>query len=164
MKIIFPFFCCLISFGCVYDPPITGKELIFNNQSKIEIFVTDKNISEGIGPMYDTMLVNNRVFISKKPYFMEKYTQWEDFLSEDFLKSMVKKNIDSISFNFIEILDETKADVQKGKTTFIKINVKEILENDINRVIYTSDSIRLYHKFDMKHISKQQASNRLREK
>ena len=154
MKIIPPFFLCLIPFGCVYDPPRVGKELIFNNQSKIEIFVTDKNISDGIGPLYDTMLVNNKLFISKEPYYIEKYGQWGYFLSEAFLKSIVNKNIDSISFNFIEILDDTKADVQKGKTSYIKISVREILQNDINRVIYTSDSICLYHEFAMNHIFK----------
>jgi len=149
--LLFPLFVLLA--GCpVYDPPMKGKEIMISNQTDDYVFVIDSLNSTGNLKLYDTFLVNDKIYISAEGNYIPKFTAWTYFLPDIRYEKMKKEHVDQLSFYFIRKENQNKPmqEIVSNKLyDSVYLNVSELKEDTINHIFYYGDSIVVTYKFAM---------------
>ena len=147
------FFLIILVSGCIYDPPLKGKEIFIENQTNDFVYVLDSLPGKGGVSVYDTFSVDNKVYISAKPNYISKYNKWAYFFSERKYKSMKSNRETKIHFYFIvqKDLDKTWEELKDKKLyKIINIDIDEINEKPVNHIFYYTDSINITHEYNFK--------------
>jgi hypothetical protein len=153
MKIACYIFSGLFIYGCVYDPPLKGKNIYFINQDSNYVFITDALNVSGYLERYDTVFINGTRHIMKKGNYLSKYSLWEDFLSQKEMDSYKTKSI-KLKYRFIkdENLNFPKSIILNQKLyDSIELDINEILQNKLNYIVYYKDSIVKLHEYSLSH-------------
>lgn len=142
----------LVFLGCVYDPPLKGREIYIHNQTDKYVFVTNSLPSSGFLLAYDTFRVNSRILIGKKGQYIAGYDDWVYFFSKtryDFLKT---KKVQKDTLYFIQETDIRKPWNQLRDEIGYKIfefDIEEVEKSKLNHIFYYGDSILLSHEYNM---------------
>lgn len=146
------FYCFFFLQACVYDAPLKGKTIYFINQDENYVFVCDTLDDLGYLKIYDTILVNDESQIRSRGNFLPKYSLWEDLLSNIEIDSLKKRRSDKIKYLFIrnDHISLPKSTILDQKLyDSIEVDLKEILDNQLNYFVYHKDSIVLLHTYDV---------------
>lgn len=151
LLLLFPLFALLA--GCpIYDPPLKGKEILISNQTDDYIFVTDSlNTTESLR-LYDTFLVNDKLYISAEGNYIPKFTAWTYLFPDIRYEKMKKEHRDHLNFYFIRKANQNKPmqEIASNKLyDSVYLNISELKKDTINHIFYYGDSIVVTYKFDM---------------
>lgn len=142
----------LLLTGCVYDPPVKGKEIIISNQTDNYIFVVDSLNQTGNLNLYDTFLVNKKPYISAMGNYIPKFSAWTYFFSDIRYEKIKREHSDKLSLYFIRKENQNKPmqEIVSNKLyDSVYLNVSELKKDTINHIFYYGDSIVVTYKFEM---------------
>ena len=149
MKIIILFALGTLLKTCFYDPQ-KGKDLIIHNQTNSFVVVLDSLNIEKIA-LYDTALVNGRMYISRKPNYLTEFNNFKKFISNSYILKLRKNKIDKLTFYFIDKINLGKSPNQiltNHLYRSIEINLDTLDKYKLNHLFLTDNSILLEHEHD----------------
>jgi hypothetical protein len=139
----------------VYDPPIKGKEIYIYNQSDHPILALWL-ISEATLMKFDTVLINNRKFIQRRPNYVPEYGTFDDFISCKILEK-ASNNKSVIKYFIIDEVNSMKSANQISDSSnykFLEINPDSVLMNGLNYIVFNDDTVILEHIHSLEFIHK----------
>ena len=151
MKIFLSFCILLLLWGCNYDPPPKGNDIVIHNQTGNYVYISDTLPGTGTIVLFDTLRVNDKWMVAARGNYISKYSQWEYFLSNN-QYTMAKKQPSKAVFYFIDEKDVGKdysEIISKRLYRTYKFNPDDIVDHLISHIFYYNDSIILEHKYDI---------------
>ena len=131
-----------------------GETIFFINQNEDHILICDTLDNVGYLKIYDTLNVNGQSQVRSKGNYVPKFSLWETLLPNAEIDLLRKNKIDKIKYLFIrnDNIGLSKARILSEKLyDSLEIGLKEILNNDLNYIIYYKDSITFVHEFNLTH-------------
>ena len=153
MKNSFFLICLIFIGGCVYDPPVRGKDIFIENQTDDYIYVCDDINKQTFLKLHDTFLINDKKYIAALPNYIPKFSKWNYFISEAKQQEIKNKNNDIVRLFFIRQRDIEKninLISKDGLYTKFEINLSDIQNHQINYIFYYHDSIFIAHEYRVK--------------
>lgn len=138
--------------SCICDPPLKGKDIFIENQTNDYVFVTDSLQGSQYFTIYDTFLLNGKIYISSLPNYIPKFNKWQSFLSEIEFSDMKSRGNSQSTYYFIKkenILFSIEQIRSKKLYDSINISLEEIVKNNLNYIMYYGDSIIFNHEFSI---------------
>jgi hypothetical protein len=140
-------------FSCVYDPPREGKRIYIENQTENFIYFIDS--LTGTNPrLYDTFLLNEKRHIRTTSGYIPKFDNRYHFVSKTKTDWLKKRGVANLTYYFIHDSNAVRSLSEISALKLydsIQISLKDFEKNLITALIYDGYSIKLYHRYSLKH-------------
>jgi hypothetical protein len=139
MKLKPGLFFILFLFSCIYDPPQKGKEILIHNQTNKPIIILN-SLNLKYLKLYDTAMVNERIYITRQPNYITGYSIYQNFFSDNELNDLKSKNISSVTFYIVdeaEVKNTLNAILNNHAYRSFDVNVDTLKKYQLNHLFIT---------------------------
>jgi len=140
----------LFLFSCIYDPPQPGREILIHNQTNKSILILD-SLTGSLLNLYDTAIVNKRIYISRKPNYITDYGIYQKFYTDFELDSLKSSKNNRITLYIIDTLSlKNTLNQISDKRLFrsVVIDIDTLKKYDLNHLFITDDTILFEHDYN----------------
>lgn len=136
--------------GC-FQLQKTGKEIFFHNQTENSVLVIETSQADHFFQVYDTSLVNGRIFVSRQPNYIAEHSDWVYMFSDPDRKRLKNSRRTALHFWIVRSehvpLPLTSILENKLYRSF-SVKISELEANDIHHVFIFPDSIRYEQRYE----------------